>query len=64
MGGRKKVKNPPKARGWLSPRDEREKKLRRRLCALASLQGTRARDLLYDAIEEYLKNYSLNEIEK
>jgi len=43
--------------GWLTPQDERERKLRQSLNILAQIFGKRTRDLLYDAIEEYVERH-------
>jgi len=51
--GEEKEKLP----GWLTPQNERERKLRQSLNILAQIQGKKTRDLLYDAIEEYISRH-------
>jgi len=55
MGRKSEEKEKPS--GWLMPRDERERHLRQYLNILAQIQGKRTRDLLYDALEEYIKRH-------
>jgi len=43
--------------GWLTPQDERERHLRQSLNILAQIFGKRTRDVLYDAIEEYINRH-------
>jgi len=43
--------------GWLTPQNERERQLRRSLNILAQIRGKRTRDLLYEALEEYISRH-------
>jgi len=54
---RERKKGSEKLPGWLTPQDERERHLRQSLNILAQIRGKRTRDLLYDAIEEYIERH-------
>jgi len=43
--------------GWLTPQNDRERHLRQTLNILAQVFGKRTRDVLYDAIEEYIEHH-------
>jgi len=57
MGRRKDNGDKEKMIGWLTPQNERERHLRQFLNILAQIQGKRTRDLLYEAIEEYISRH-------
>jgi len=57
MGRRKGSEDKEKMPGWLTPQNDRERQLRQSLNILAQIQGKRTRDVLYDAIEEYIEHH-------
>jgi len=54
---RRKSGKKEKPSGWLMPRDEKERKLRQLLNIMAQIQGKKTRDLLYEALEEYISRH-------
>jgi len=46
-----------KLSGWLTPQNDRERQLRASLNIMAQVFGKRTRDVLYDAIEEYIERH-------
>jgi len=43
--------------GWLTPQNDRERQLRQSLNIIAQIFRKRTRDVLYDAIEEYIERH-------
>jgi len=57
MGRRKDNEDKEKMVGWLTPQNRRERQLRQTLNILAQIRRKKTRDLIYEAIEEYIERH-------
>jgi len=57
MGRRKDNEDKEKMIGWLTPRNKQERRLRQTLNILAQVRRKKTRDLIYEAIGEYIERH-------